>query len=92
MKDEAEKVITITANSADDLMTIGITDTGIGLDGQDIDQLREPFHTTAASGEGMGLGLAISDAIVREHGGQIVAHDTGQGACFEVILPLGGKP
>ena len=91
MKESPQKVLSLEVMSRDAHQVVRITDSGMGLGGQSIDQMREPFHTTAASGEGMGLGLAISDAIVREHGGQIVAYDLEQGACFEVILPVGGS-
>ncbi len=67
---------------------LSVLDTGHGLDGATIEELREPFHSTQASGEGMGLGLAISAAIVREHGGQLVAHDReGGGAVFTIRFP-----
>ncbi|MEM9344790.1 MAG: cache domain-containing protein [Pseudomonadota bacterium] len=67
---------------------ITVTDSGPGLGGLDISSLQEPFHTTRASGTGMGLGLAIVADIVREHGGSLDAQDTGRGARFTVALPL----
>jgi len=89
MQGRSIKRVSISTAVEGGLAHIRICDTGSGLGGQSIDQMREPFHTTAASGEGMGLGLAISDAILREHGGHIVAHDNDEGACFTVILPRG---
>lgn len=67
---------------------LSVRDSGPGLDGRSLDELEEPFHTTKASGEGMGLGLAISAAILREHGGRLLAEDTGAGALFTIELPL----
>jgi len=64
-----------------------VTDTGAGLDGQTIDQLSEPFHTTRSSGEGMGLGLAISASIIQEHGGHLTARDAKAGGA-EFIIAL----
>jgi two-component system, NtrC family, sensor kinase len=47
------------------------------------------MFTTKRIGTGAGLGLAICDQIVRQHGGTIqVKSETGKGTCFAVILPL----
>ena len=65
-----------------------IRDTGHGLGAATLDELQEPFVTRRASGAGMGLGLAISASIVREHGGRIAARNVEEGAVFRVELPL----
>jgi two-component system C4-dicarboxylate transport sensor histidine kinase DctB len=51
--------------------------------------LFEPFFTTKPQGKGLGLGLAISEQIVREFGGELRAEapDAG-GARFVIVLPL----
>ncbi|MEO1561993.1 MAG: ATP-binding protein [Pseudomonadota bacterium] len=90
MEELPTKRIDITIWESPGSMHVRFADTGVGLKGQSLDQMREPFHTTAASGEGMGLGLAISDAIIREHGGEIRAFDNEDGASFEVVLPIRG--
>gem|GEM_PF-5548677 len=57
------------------------------MGGQKIDQLSEPFHTTRPSGEGMGLGLAISASIIKEHGGSLTAEDAHSGGAeFKITL------
>ena len=55
-------------------------------------QIFEPFVTTKASGEGLGLGLAISASIVKEHGGKLSARnlETG-GAEFTLELEIKDK-
>ncbi len=69
-------------------LRIEVRDEGIGISGEDCDQLFEPFFTTKDVGEGTGLGLAIVYGIVREHGGWIdVESETGHGTCFSVYLP-----
>ncbi|MEH6359831.1 MAG: ATP-binding protein [Amylibacter sp.] len=73
--------------AADGQVKLCITDTGAGLGGQTIDQLSEPFHTTRSSGEGMGLGLAISTSIIQEHGGHLTARDVNAGGA-EFIIAL----
>jgi len=88
MQDTQQKRIQINAILHEGAIRISVRDWGHGLNGQTIEQLQEPFHTNKPSGEGMGLGLAISAAIVREHGGLLSAIDCEIGAKFTVQLPL----
>jgi two-component system C4-dicarboxylate transport sensor histidine kinase DctB len=64
---------------------ITVTDNGHGLGDATLADLAEPFVTTRDSGRGMGLGLAISAQIVRDHGGDMTA-ENGQegGAVFHI--------
>jgi two-component system C4-dicarboxylate transport sensor histidine kinase DctB len=63
-----------------------VRDNGEGI--ADIDSLFEPFYTTKPAGEGVGLGLAISSGIVKDHGGRLTAMNPGDGgAVFEVEFP-----
>lgn len=68
--------------------TIAIRDNGSGI--ADLDALFEPFYTTKAPGDGLGLGLAISSGIVASMGGRLTARNrpNGAGAVFELVLPL----
>ncbi len=67
--------------------TLTVRDTGHGI--ADLEALFEPFYTTKAPGDGVGLGLAISSGIVNDHGGRLTARNArAGGAVFEVILPL----
>jgi len=66
-----------------------VADDGAGFGVQNPEELFEAFYTTKASTDGMGLGLAISAAIVNEHHGQIWAQNSPQGGAeFVVTIPL----
>ncbi|MEM0945890.1 MAG: ATP-binding protein [Pseudomonadota bacterium] len=66
---------------------ISVRDNGHGI--EDLDSLFEPFYTTKAPGDGVGLGLAISSGIVNDLGGRLTARNgRAGGAVFEIRLPL----
>ena len=72
---------------------IRIEDNGPGIDSAVIDRLFEPFVSSRLDAKGTGLGLAVANGIVREHGGVLVATNQpmdhyGSGAIFEVMLPM----
>ena len=67
---------------------IRVTDEGPGIPADELPHLFEPFYTTKPAGEGTGLGLAVAQAIVEEHGGHIAVKSApGRGATFTVYLP-----
>ncbi len=79
--------ILLTADSEN--ARISVRDNGPGV--ADLDKLFEPFYTTKAPGDGVGLGLAISSGIVADLGGRLTARNWSEGgAVFEVELPLLG--
>ena len=62
-------------------------DDGPGI--KDPKRIFDPFYTTKNVGKGTGLGLSICYGIVKEHGGDITAHNAlGGGAVIEVRLPM----
>ncbi|MFP4308202.1 MAG: sensor histidine kinase [Desulfococcaceae bacterium] len=68
---------------------IRVSDDGCGIEPQHLSRIFDPFFTTKPTGEGTGLGLAVSYGIVKHHGGDIrVDSRPGEGTEFEVILPL----
>jgi len=75
--------------AGEDLVIFDIADNGPGLQPQVIERLFEPFVTTRPVGQGIGMGLAISYAIMSQHRGTIqVASVPGQGATFRVAVPI----
>ncbi|RAL20102.1 histidine kinase [Lujinxingia litoralis] len=72
-----------------DFVRVEVSDDGVGMSPEALEQIFEPFFTTKAVGEGSGLGLSVSYGIVREHGGWIeVTSIEGQGSTFGVYLPI----
>jgi two-component system C4-dicarboxylate transport sensor histidine kinase DctB len=66
---------------------LAVRDNGHGV--KDLKNLFEPFYTTKAPGDGVGLGLAISSSIAADFGGRLMARNaTTGGAVFELHLPL----
>jgi PAS domain S-box-containing protein len=64
-----------------------VTDFGTGIDERHIDRLFEPFYTTKP--EGLGMGLSISQTIIKAHGGTMEAWNNRQGgATFAFTLPV----
>ncbi len=67
---------------------IRISDTGCGIDPENMDRLFEPFFTTKQQGEGTGLGLSVVHGIVKGLGGIVTAYsEIGKGTVFHVIIP-----
>ena len=84
MKDGGSIVITIGSDDND--VCIAFRDDGAGMDSEQIAHLFEPYRTSKE--HGTGLGLMISQRIVRDHGGRIdVESSPGAGTTFTVRLP-----
>lgn len=70
-------------------LVIAISDTGVGVPPDLLENIFEPFVTTRE--EGTGLGLAISSEIIKKYEGRItVESEQGKGSTFRVMLPLPG--
>jgi len=70
-----------------DFLQIEVRDTGKGIDKEGLQNIFNPFFTT--KNKGMGLGLAITDQIIKEHRGFIqVESEIGKGTVFYINLPL----
>lgn len=89
MADSETRELTVSVERTDERVMIGVADTGPGIPEDIRAHLFEPFFTTKPQGQGLGLGLAISEQIVREFGGllRVEAGATG-GARFIIELPL----
>jgi signal transduction histidine kinase len=80
-----------TAPHGRDAIAISVEDTGPGIEEKTLSSVFDAFVTTKT--KGMGLGLAISQAIVERHNGRITAMSGVKGgARFEIILPIEADP
>ncbi|HEX8068644.1 MAG TPA: ATP-binding protein [Pyrinomonadaceae bacterium] len=67
-------------------VVVRVSDTGAGMDGEQVRKVFEPFHTTKS--KGLGLGMTHARKIVELHGGAItVASRPGAGTTVEIVLP-----
>jgi len=80
--------IVISTELQDKQLKLHIEDNGSGVDEPIMGQLFNPYFTTKEVGKGMGLGLSITYEIVQQHGGEIAAINTENGARFSLTLPL----
>jgi two-component system sensor kinase FixL len=80
-------VLVRTAKSVDDSIELTVEDSGQGISESDLHRVFEPFFSTKP--EGLGMGLSISQSIVRAHGGRLWAENSaGGGAIFSCVLPV----
>lgn len=67
---------------------ITFSDNGMGMSGEEMSKIFEPFYSTKSSGKGTGLGLFVSYGIIKNLGGSIEAEsEKGKGSKFTVTLP-----
>jgi signal transduction histidine kinase len=90
---KSEKVVSLTSTINHNTVTITVTDSGIGLQKEDISHLFKKFSrikSEATKGvTGTGLGLAICEKIAHKHGGTVAVESVyGTGSTFTIQLPL----
>jgi two-component system sensor histidine kinase HydH len=81
--------LTLKAKNSEDgqWIHLSIQDSGIGIPGEDLNRLFDPFFSTKEGG--IGLGLSIAHRIIDQHHGKIEVESTpGQGTLFTVWLPI----
>ena len=89
MEESETKSLTILAEqTAPDMVTISVEDTGCGIRPDDMESIFQPFFTTKDVDQGTGLGLSICQGIVEDHGGTITVESVlGYGTTFRIQLP-----
>ena len=83
-----EGSITISLRNFEDQIVIMVKDSGVGIPGENMDKIFEPFFSTKSPGEGTGLGLFVTRSIIEKLGGSVeVESEVGNGSLFIIRLP-----
>ena len=88
----ADAQISVSATIKDNIVTLCISDNGIGFDARYADRLFVPFQHLQARSEhhGLGIGLASAQRIINRHGGTLSAEPLAQGTAFFLALRYTG--
>jgi len=74
------------------LIDISVQDTGIGIKGEDLLRIFNPFEQVESSAsrryQGTGLGLSLTKRLMELHGGRIWAESEGEGSKFILVIPV----
>ncbi|MNL14540.1 C4-dicarboxylate transport sensor protein DctB [compost metagenome] len=88
MQDKPCKRLEIRLEAEEQLWRLSVIDNGSGIAEENLSKVFDPFFTTKPVGDGLGIGLAVSFAIVHESGGRLTADNHGNGAVFALTLPI----
>jgi signal transduction histidine kinase len=89
---EGRGTITIRTGTENDKVWIEFSDTGKGIQTDQVKNIFDPFFTTKPIGKGTGLGLSLSYGIIKKHNGNIeVESEIGKGTSFRIWLPIKQK-
>jgi signal transduction histidine kinase len=96
---ENTEACALSGNTGTGWASVRIRDNGPGIDSAVMPDLFQPFVSSRMDSHGTGLGLAVSEGIIREHTGVIIARNVSGpsggapcGAEFEVLIPSSGNP
>jgi signal transduction histidine kinase len=88
---EGDPLVKVTASKVEGSWWFAVSDNGIGMEPSKAEEIFEPFHRLHGEGAypGTGIGLAVCERIVEQHGGRIWAEsEPGQGSTFRFTLPV----
>jgi signal transduction histidine kinase len=79
-------------NEDKDQTIVRIVDNGKGMSPEVVRQALNPFFTTKAVGSGTGVGLSLTERIIKRHGGMInISSKEGEGTTVTITLPVVGE-
>ncbi|NWA23827.1 sensor histidine kinase [Pseudomonas gingeri] len=88
MHDKTLKRLEIRIEARPPVWLLSVGDSGGGIAEEHLSKVFDPFFTTKPVGEGLGLGLAVSYAIIHELDGRLSVDNRSGGACFSLTLPI----
>lgn len=84
--------ISLSLTMTEDSLTLTVSDNGVGITPELLPYVCEPFvqdsRALGLHGVGLGIGLTVARALVRAHGGNLVAHSAGAGCGSELVVTL----
>ena len=86
--DRSDRSVKVFIERLDQKWQWKIRDQGPGMSTEELSRVSEPFYTTKAPGEGMGLGVFLAKNVIRRLGGTVEFESaSGEGTCVTVCLP-----
>ncbi|HEX6642600.1 MAG TPA: ATP-binding protein, partial [Thermoanaerobaculia bacterium] len=90
--ESAECAVVIETGRTPTHVFVRVTDEGRGIASEDLRKIKDPFFTTKRATGGSGLGLAVSDRIAQEHGGELTFESQpGHGTSATLSVPIEGR-
>lgn len=81
--------ITISAEAVGDMIQVSITDNGVGISAQDLPRVKSKFFKANHTRRGSGIGLAVADEIITNHGGRLdITSELNVGTSVVITLPI----
>lgn len=89
-------IVTVVVKADDEVLTVDVKDTGIGMDPRDVERIFEKFYRAnddrVKEITGSGLGLALAREVMRMHNGDIeVVSELNKGSTFTMTVPVVGQ-
>ena len=88
-KKDYQPTLKLSTRLIDDRIEVHVRDNGTGIPESALERIFNPFYTTKPTDQGTGLGLSLSNDIIRQHGGEFrVETEEGEYTDMIVVLPL----
>lgn len=82
-------LVLVTQTREEGCVRITVKDTGVGIPAADLDHVKEKFFKSNKTVRGSGIGLAVADEIIKQHGGLLfVESQEGLGTTVNIVLPV----
>ena len=89
LENSEKKELNVDIHREGKFVRMTIADTGCGIAGESVKSIFDPFFTTKPVGQGAGLGLSVSQGVIKAHGGQISCEsEPAVGTKFTILLPI----